>query len=292
MPLFLACLALAVPARAFDYPVPAAPALPAALSASARMEVAPFVDSRGRKELWKGVGRMEIVGVEAEGLSAQARTWDQDAYGSLSFLWQRQLGQALAQGGFPVAETPAPAKDAADLEAGARSRGATLIITGDIQSLHIDKRGSDSVFGTTFSGIDYFFSMQARVVVKDLVSGKTLLDKEWKDFHGFHDPTPMGRSNGVAFPPYFLSGLSQSAEDLAADPDLRGTMHLAPLPTPSQTPLPDDGKPYWMNPKTGRRMDPAWNFDPADGTPRKDFVLKVPGPLPSPSPTVVWKGKP
>jgi hypothetical protein len=295
---FLLCLGLAAPAASYDYPVPPAPALPSsfapASAAPARMEVAPFIDSRRRKELWKGDGRLEVVGVEAEGLSSQARTWDQDAYGSLSFLWQRQLGQALAEGGFPVSESPAPAKDPASLELGALGRGAKLLLSGDIHSLHIDKRGSDSVFGTTFSGADYFYSMQARVVVKDLVSGKTLLDKEWSDAHGFHDPTPMGRRDAVTFPSYFLSGFSQSALDLAGDGDLRATAGLAPLPTATPTPLPDDGKPYWVNPKTGRRMDPSWNFDPADGTPRKDFVLRGTTPVPQPTPTltVVWKGRP
>jgi hypothetical protein len=41
------------------------------------------------------------------------------------------------------------------------------------------------------------------------------------------------------------------------------------------TATPDEG-PYWINPKTGKKVDPNWNFDPADGTPRSQFILKQP----------------
>jgi hypothetical protein len=51
-------------------------------------------------------------------------------------------------------------------------------------------------------------------------------------------------------------------------------------PTPLPTP---DGQPYWVNPKTGKKVDPKWNFDPEDGTPRKDFVLRQPEAHPTPT---------
>jgi hypothetical protein len=52
--------------------------------------------------------------------------------------------------------------------------------------------------------------------------------------------------------------------------------------TPSAEPTPDLN-PYWVNPKTGKKVDPSWNFDPEDGTPRKDFILRQPTPKPTPS---------
>jgi hypothetical protein len=296
-------LALSAPgfAQAFSCPVAPAPALspsfapaPAAL---ARMELAPFTDDRRRKELWKGDGKFDIVGVEAEGLSTQAEAWDQDDYASMSFLWQRQLGQALDRAGFAVVEAPAPAPSSGAQEAEARGRGARYLLGGEIRSLSIRKVGADSVFETTFSGVNYFYSMEARVVVKDLLSGAVVLDRDWSDAHGFHDPTPMGRRDAVAFPQYFLSGLARSAVDLARSGDLRAVGGLPPVatPTPSPTPWPDDGKPYWVHPKTGKRMDPSWNFDPSDGTPREDFVRRrpaLPSPAPTPRPTPTYAGRP
>lgn len=288
-------------AHAYTCDVAAAPPLPPSFTpapaALARLELAPFVDGRRHKELWKGDGKFDLVAVEAEGLSTQAEAWKQEDYGSMSFLWLRQLGQALAQAGFAVEEAPAPALKPGAQEQEARASGASYLLDGEISRLDISKVGADTVFETTFSGVNYFFTLEAHVMVTDLATGKPVLDRDWTDTHGFHDPTRMGRRDDVAFPEYFLRGLSQSADDLARTGDLRAVVGLAPVatPTPAPTPFPDDGKPYWVNPHTGKRMDPSWNFDPSDGTPRKDFVLRrppLPTPLATPRATPTFAGRP
>lgn len=292
-------LSAASGARAYTCDVAAAPPLPLAITPApaglARLELAPFVDGRRQKELWKGPGKFDLVAVAAEGMGTQAAAWKQADYGSMSFLWLRQLGQALAQAGFAVVEAPDPSPEIQGQEA--RAVGASYLLGGEITRLDIDKVGADSVFETTFSGVNYFYTLESRIVVKDLRTGKTVLDRDWTDTHGFHDPTPMGRRDAVAIPEYFLRGLAQSADALARSDDLRAVVGLAPvpIPTPAPTPFPDDGKPYWVNPKTGKRMDPSWNFDPTDGTPRKDFILRrpaLPTPLATPRATPTVTGRP
>jgi hypothetical protein len=298
-PLLVLALAAASGAHAYTCDVASAPPLPLTFAPApaglARLELAPFVDGRRHKELWKGPGKFDLVAVEAEGWSAQAEAWKQADYGSMSFLWLRQAGQALAKAGFAVVEAPDPGPGIQAQEA--RAVGASYLLGGEIKRLDIDKVGSDSVFETTFSGVNYFFTMELHLVVTDLRTGKSVLDRDWIATHGFHDPTPMGRRDAVAFPEYFLGGLALSAADLARSDDLRAVVGLAPvpIPTPVPTPFPDDGKPYWVNPHSGKRMDPSWNFDPSDGTPRKDFVLQKPAsptPVPTPRPVPTYAGRP
>src|SRR6202044_999916 len=104
-----------------------------------RIELAPFVDGRRHKELWKGDGKFDLVAVEAEGLSTQAEAWKQEDYGSMSFLWQRRLGQALAQAGFAALEAPAPAPKPGAQEQEARARGASYLLGGELTRLDIRK---------------------------------------------------------------------------------------------------------------------------------------------------------
>jgi hypothetical protein len=256
-------------AHAYTYDVAAAPALAPTL-ATARVYLAPFKDSRKQRDLWKGNSRFEFVAVEAEDLSGQAKAWSDWDYEDLSFLWQRQLGQALAGAGFAVAEAPAPLPKT-KMEQAARFAGASYLVDGEIKRLDIGKRGSDGLFGTNFSGTDYTFTWEAHLRVEDLASGNTLLDKVFPYTQVFHDPTRLGRRDKDTFPVYFAQGLGQAAQALSKDLDLRTATGLAGSASPTAL-----EQPYWVNPHTGKRMDPSWNFDPADGTPRKDFVLRQP----------------
>jgi len=280
----------AAEAGCYTYAVPAVPASPVAnpVSGSAFVYLEPFEDRRRVKDLWRGDGHFDRVAVEAKDLSVQAQAWQEDAYASMSFLWHRQVAQALTVAGFSVAVAPTPATDIQMQKAQARSRSARYLFNGKIQGLSISKRGADGLFGTTISGMNYIFSMQAHVTVTDLATDKALVDKDWSYLQTFHDPTRFGRRDRETFPVYFQSGLEQAAHNLAQDPDIRSAVGLPGTVAPSNlnpesatvTPSLDDRRPYWTNPKTGKRMDPAWNFDPADGTPRKDFVLHQPGPHP------------
>lgn len=255
-------------------PVPALVSPPAAV----QVYLAPFVDRRRQRDLWKGDTHFERVAVEAEGLDVQAKAWSGWDYQSMSFLWHRELGQALAAAGFAVLEAPAPA-DGPALVSQAREAGVPYLLDGEIQHLSMDKRGSDSLFGTTFSGVDYTFILRTRVVLVRSASGATILDKDWSYSTLFHDPTPMGRRDGLTFPVYLAAGLSKATEALAQDPSLRVAVGLSPVrsvSTPVSSPSAGADLPYWENPKTGKRMDPSWNFDPADGTPRRDFLLVTP----------------
>lgn len=256
-------------AQAYTYEVAAAPAL-TPTSGTARVYLAPFKDSRRQRDLWKGNSRVEFVAVEAEDLSGQAKAWSAWDYADLSFLWQRQLGQALAGAGFAVAEAPAPLPEA-KLEQEAHVCGASYLLDGEIVRLDIGKRGSDGLLGTNFSGTDYTFTLESHLRVEDLASGKTLLDKVFPYTQVFHDATRLGRRDRDTFPVYFTQGLGQAAGALSQDLDLRAATGLSESAISAAL-----EQAFWVNPHTGKRMDPSWNFDPADGTPRKDFVLRKP----------------
>lgn len=300
--LLLMALGLGLRCEAATYWVDPQPALSPSASALAShaFYLAAFKDVRHQKELWKGNSNFDAVRVSAQDLSLQAGAWGSWDYSAVSFLWHRQLGHSLAEAGFSVQEAgpPGPPKEA---EAAARLSGCAFVLEGELRRLDIGKRGSDEMVGTNFSGTDFTFELDAKVQLKSLSAGAAVLAKDFSFKHKYHDPTSMGSPDRETFPLYFLQGLQAAAESMSADKDLRrfaGLPALAPTPTPSpspspaalQTPTPAlaapvqpapspsptvvDQSPYWVNPKTGNRVDPAWNFDPSDGTPRKDFVLR------------------
>jgi hypothetical protein len=229
------------------------------------------------RALWSGEGKWNPVEVDAEGLDAQPKAWRSWDYASLSFLWQRQLGQALDGAGFAVQEAPPGLGPRAQARA-ALGLDLPRLLGGDIETLSMDKRGADSVFSTNFTGTFFTFFMMLRVRVTD-PRGRRVLDKSWTYRTSFFDPTRLGRPDKDTFPVYFARGLAQAAQALAQDPDLRTAVGLpAVIPSPAPTPPAADQRPYWIDPKTGQRMDPSWNFDPSNGMPRKDFVLVRPAP--------------
>jgi len=275
------CLLLALapsPARAHTYLLDPAPSLATPSAAAyAPLALSAWRDTRRHKELWQGMERARTVFIEARGLSLEARAWDSDDYGPISFLWQRQLACALADAGFSVAAA-GPATSTAALQATARDAGRRLLLDGEIRSLGFLRRGADTV-GTTFSGVNYTFTIAAALTAQDLGAGKPALARDWTFSHTFYDGAAFGSEDSRTFPVYTAAGLSLAAQALACDPDLRALAGLAPCapPAPAPASIPAAGAApgtgYWANPKTGAQVDPAWNFDPYDGTPRKDFVF-------------------
>ena len=294
---------LVAPAPALE-PAPASATASAGQGSRSVLVLVPFEDRRRQKELWKGSANFEAVQVEAAGLTLEAKGWRGGKFGSVSLLWHRQLGQALAQAGYAVSEADQPAEGAGAGESGAGGQGTSFQLGGELKRLDIAKRGSDGFLGTNFSGTDYTFSLAAHVTVKELATGRGSMDRNWAYTRVFHDPTSMGSSDQDTFPGYFLLGIQEASRRLADDGALRvlaglPTCTVTPTPTPTAnpklvtptpaapsapavlgnataTPQPPDDQPYWVNPRTGKRVDHAWNFDPMDGTPRKDFVLRLP----------------
>lgn len=278
-----------------------------AVTAAAGFYLAPFRDERVQKELHRGRGQYDAVTIKAEGLTQVAQAWQSSPWGSMALLWHRQVGQAFANAGLATMEAQDPPESESALETQAKAAGARYLVSGVLKRLDIDKRGADMLLGTNFGGTNYIFRVKAQLKVQDLSDGKAAVDRVWTFERSFYDPVRLGSDDSKTYPGFFVRGLDEAAKKLADETDLRalaGLPPVSPTPTPTATletkappagqlpeptatpaPTPDNG-PYWINPKTGQRVDPNWNFDPSDGTPRKDFVLRQPDKKPGPvSPT-------
>lgn len=262
----------------------------------------PFEDRRTRTEIHRARIRYESVSVEAEGLSLTA-AWQKRPYGGMALLWHRQWSQALAATEAGAAAAQDPVLDGTQALRLAGEAGARYLVSGRLEKLEIGKKGADQLVGTAFSGMHYPMELRARVRVKEVASGQVVLDKLWTYRRLFYDPTRMGAPDHQTFPSFFGVGLKDASEKLAGWDELRTAVNLptytrtptptatpltepstpgsTPTPAPTPVPTPDEG-PYWVNPKSGKRVDPAWNFDPEDGTPRKEFILRQPTPRPTP----------
>lgn len=275
---------------------------PLALSPAAQplFFLAPMADKRKFNAIHKTRSRYEDVEIEAADLTLTAGAWVKP-YGDVAFLWHRQLSRGLAVAGLGVSAAAEPLDGAAALSAAGDS-GAKLLLSGRLDILEIKKRGADFT-GTNFTGTNYPLRLKARVKAVEVSSGRTVLDKDFEFKRRFFDPTRMGAPDHTTFPGFFLVGLEDAAAKLADWDELRALAGLPPVtptptatstplavpptpgpsPTVAPTPLPTvDASPYWVNPKTGAKVDPSWNFDPSDGTPRKDFILRQPAAKPTP----------
>lgn len=302
---FVVCLGLGACGHAGPFVV--APEERPVLTDAPRLYLLPFEDRRPFKELWREPSSYLRVEVKAEGLSLGAKVWQEPPYGDLAFLWHRSLERAFAASGLPVAAALTPPADAAQAFSEAAASGAKLLLRGRLTRLEIFKRGADPLFNTNFRGTYYDFQAAAKVEMLEAADGRVLVAKDWRYTRRFFDPRRLGGDERSTFPPFFLAGLATATDNLAGDADLRRAAGLPPLtPTPTLTPTPFSPPPmqgaaapppptvtatpepteWWVNPKTGRRVDPRWNFDPEDGTPRKYFVLRrAPSPTPSPVPS-------
>lgn len=255
----------------------------------------PFPDKRPVKDIYVAKAGYDSIRIQAAGLSQVAAAWSKKPYGDIALHWHRQLGQALAASGLQVAAAQDPAVSEDLAKADAVSAGARYLVSGVLKRFDIEKRGADPLFGTNYSGTNYKLAVEAEITVTDLFGGQTPIKRKWEFKRTFYDPTFLGKYDSLTFPGFFLRGLDESTADLASDVELRSLGGLAPY-TPTNTPtltlevtaLPNgqipaatatpeptpDWGPYWVNPKTGKQMDPSWKFDPADGTPAKDFVLR------------------
>jgi hypothetical protein len=257
--------------------------------------LAPFQDRRQRPEIWSGRSIYEKVAMEPVGSTLLARAWHTRPYSDMSYLWHRQFAYALGSSGYAVtvSELPFSGEDAAVVAA--KATGAKVLITGKINRLNMVKKGADGLLGTNFSGTNYYLNLEIQLKAVDVANGNVLLDKKIEEQRAFYDPTRMGSTEHETFPRFFATGLPELALRIAGEEKLLTAAGLptftftptctvtpevqAPkkgdTPTVEPTATPDTG-PYWVNPKTGNRVDPNWNFDPADGTPRDKFILRQP----------------
>jgi hypothetical protein len=295
--LALAFLFLAGCGRAGNFLIEAAPE-PAGKGASPkRLLVAPFKDARLYRFIYGGKNGWDEVVVDAAGKTTMAKAWSGLKKGDLSYLWQRQLAYQLDDMGFSLSRAAEPLSQPEALSLAAQVQ-ANYVLSGEIRKMGVDKHGADFLLGTNISGTNYSFRSLTHFDVLDAATGKPALSKDFKFEQVFLKKDFLGASDRETFPAYFNAGLAAAAQSVASDPDLRtlaGLPTLVPTPTPTFTPLvkptatpgpalkvvtptpvPTASGPYWVNPKTGKRMDPSWKFDPEDGTPRSQFILHDP----------------
>ena len=261
----------------------------------------PFEDHRQEKALWSGRSIYEAVVMEPIGSTLLAQAWHTRPFSDSSFLWHRQFAYSLAQSGVSVLAAALPVTEEEGLSQ-AKESGAKLMLKGSLVQLNMSKRGADDFIGTNFTGTNYFLNLELKLRLIDVSSGKVLQERSLKAQRKFYDPKRLGSEDRDTFPRYFGTGLPELAMTVAGDTALRGALGLPTFtatPTTTQTPeaqkaaagspatpeptaTPDLG-PYWVNPKTGERVDPNWNFDPKDGTPRDKFVLRQPALVTTPS---------
>lgn len=267
-----------------------------AASATAKVFLAPFADARKSRVIYRGRADYENVSVDAAGRTLLAKAWQALPAGDLSYLWHRQLLSSLNEAGYSVSAASEPMSDEQAMLA-AKNAGADLLMQGEIKKLGISKRGADSLIGTNFTGTNYIFYSLHDARLKPVgprgATASASLDFE----RVFYNAERLGAADRDTFPQYFVRGLPEAARHLADDSALRAAVGLptctatptqtstpeptkkgSPAPTPAGnqptlTPTPDKS-PYWYNPHTGHRVDPKYNFDPEDGTPKKDFILK------------------
>jgi hypothetical protein len=274
-------------------------AVAASLPAPQRVFLVPFKDKRKSPYIYKGRAEYENVMLDASGRTTLAKSWQSLPMGDLSFLWHRQLAVELAKAGYDVSASAEPMEGEAALKA-AKEAGAGLLLQGDLRKMGITKHGADLLFGTNYSGTNYTFYSTNEIKLKSVDSAaekaKSTIDFE----EVFLNEEHLGAADRGTFPVYFVMGLPHAARGVADDSALRKAVGLptctatptvtpTPFPTKRGSPMPTsiaapagptptatpDNMPYWYNPKTGKRVDPNWNFDPADGTPRKDFILRA-----------------
>jgi hypothetical protein len=162
--------------------------------------------------------------------------------------------------------------------------------------MRVDKKGADGILGTNFSGTIYTVRSESKWRLRSTADGAEKAKGETSSSENFYNTTRLGAPDHDTFPQYFLRGLPGAAREVAKADALRaavGLPTLTPTPThtptpglkavsssqqaelkPTATPVPTPEGPYWINPKTGKKVDPKWNFDPEDGTPRSKFILK------------------
>lgn len=253
----------------------------------------PFADKRRGYQIYQGKSNYDSIRIQAQGITAEAKAWSEKPFGDMAFLWHRQAGQALAKSGLSVVAPQDPGTD--ELGAAlAMAAGARYLITGELKRFEFEKHGAD-LLGTSFTGTNYELYVQIRYTVKDLLRGEPVFTHKMEYKHVYYDPKRLGNDDSKTYPGFFVAGLEEAAFNLSAQEGLRALSGLAPFtptPTPTRTsqavapadhaeptatvePTPDNA-PYWANPKTGAKVDPNWNFDPSDGTPRKDFILRKP----------------
>jgi hypothetical protein len=246
----------------------------------------PFKDSRRSKEVFTGKSTYDSVVMEPAGATGLASAWRKRPYGDISYLLHCQLAASLVQAGYRVQAAASPQPDLAGALFDAKTGGDKWLVSGEITRLTFTRRGADGFWGTNFNGTNYFLNLEAKILIQDVSNGAVKFDDVVKAERLFYDPKSMGVADIDQYAGYFITGLPDIGQQVASNVTLRqisGLPTFTVTPTPvsalavlvvTPTPTPDAG-PHWINPKTRKRVDPSWNFDPADGTPRAQFVLET-----------------
>lgn len=256
--------------------------------------LAPLRDSRDKKVLVKGPNGWDDSDVAAVGLTRLAQSWQLFGYKDMSFLVHRELGRALGSQGVALIQAPEPVPGAAAVEA-AKAAGARYLLKGEIKRFNIRKKGADAIFGTAFTGNNYYFNSEIRLELLDLQDGKSLFKQKLEFQRQYYNPKSMSAPDSETYPHYFLRAMPEFADRAAADPKLRLALGLPQLtatptstvtlettppapgitPTAIMTETPVD-TPHWICPKDDRVMLTEWEFCPWDKTPRSKFILVKP----------------
>lgn len=253
----------------------------------------PLQDKRRDPQIHTGRSTYESVFIEAAGSTLLAAAWHPRPYGDMAYLVHRQLSYALASSGYRLLGADLPVADEKQALLDAKQAGAQVLVSGQFKRLVVGKKGADNVIGTNFTGTDFtlYWELTLRLVAVD--TGQLIKERQLNLTRNFFDPKMLGSEDRDTYPRYFATGLPDLALQVAGDLDLRQAAGLptftatptktatpevfapktgdAPTPVPTTTP---DAGPYWINPKSGERMDPDWKFDPKDGTPRDKFILR------------------
>jgi hypothetical protein len=263
---------------------------------SRKVFLAPFKDRRRNRSIYRGRAEYEHVTIDAFARTTLAKAWQKLPKGDLSYLWHRQLALELASAGYDVSAAAEPMDDASAMAA-AKEAGAEFLMQGELKKMGIAKRGADTIFGTNFSGTNYMFYSENRVFLKSTADSKKLPKRDLEFERVFYNKESFGAADRDTFPHYFARALPEAGRHLADDSVIReavGMPTCTPTPTATITPEPEkkgspeltpriivatptvvpEDEPYWYNPNTGKRVNPAWNFDPEDGTPKSKFILR------------------
>ncbi len=254
--------------------------------------LAPLRDSRGVKVLVRGANGWDDADVAAVGLTLQAKTWQLFGYKDISFLVHRELGRALGVQGVALIQATEPYPGDMSIIA-AKQVGARYLLRGEIKRFNVRKKGADAIFGTSFTGNNYYFNSRVKLELRDLQTDKVVYKQDIEFQRQYYNPKSMSAPDTETYPHYFLRALPEACDRIAAESKLREALGLPRLtptptatvtlettppadgitPTPVLTPTPDN-QPHWICPKDDREMLPEWDFCPWDKTKRADFILK------------------
>ncbi len=288
-------------AKSSAYRIEAAPdfdSSSAVLPASGKLiYLSPFKDNRPDREIFKGRAKYDQILIETAGNSQLAKSWQDLKVGDISYLFHRQLAYELGASGYRVMAAAEPETLEISM-AHALSAGAKVLLRGRVRQFKMGRKGADPIFGTSFNGTLYPLTFEAYPEIYDVIGNTLVWSQKVTYKKEYYNSKRLGAYNAETFPQYFVRGLPEAVHEIAAHAELRAVAGLPALtPTPTVTATAEAARPvapakgetaiptptltatpemeYWVCPKDAKRMDPAWEICPFDGTKRKEFILKV-----------------